>query len=281
MQLTSVGLQLGPLTLSYFSLAVVVAVLVGGIITALAARRKHEDPTAVFDLFAWMLILGVVVSRLFYIWNPPPSVAGLYNREWYLTHPLDLQAGVLAVWGGGLGMAGMLVGASLGASLFLRRAGLDVWLWADILVPGLLVALIIAPWGNVLSGQLVGPPTNLPWGIAAAYHPPPYDNALLYPPGTRFHPTPAYLSIWALLTAAGVWAINRRREGRLQNGSLFLMATLIYVPGLFLADFLRIDVPRPFLGLSGMQTLALLVILAVAGIVIWRRRRPWARSDPS
>jgi len=65
-------------------------------------------------------------------------------------------------------MAGMLLGAMLGALLVLRRQQLDGWLWVDIGVPGLLLMLIVAPWGNLLTGQMLGPPTEPPWGVTTA-----------------------------------------------------------------------------------------------------------------
>ena len=205
-----------------------------------------------------MLFLGVVFARLFYILNPPPSVAALYSREWYLIHPLDLQIGPLAVWSGGLGMAGMLFGAVLGALLVLWRQDLDSWLWADITVPGLLLVLIIAPWGNLLRGQMIGLPTELPWGIGVAYPPSPY------PPDTLFHPIPAYLSLWALLLLCVVWGAGRLS---LKKGDIFLGLSLLYGIGLCLADLLRIDVSRSLLGFSGMQTLALGIVLWASGMI--------------
>ena len=268
MSITPDGVQIGPLTLSFFGLIVVAALAVGGGISWLEARRRGEDPAIVLDALTWGLLFGVIAARLFYVWNPPPSVAAYYDRRWYLTHLFDLQAGPLAIWSGGLGMAGALAGGLLGVYLWLRRRRVDVWRWADILTPGALAGLTISAWANLVNRQMYGPPTDLPWGMVIAHPVPPYD---VYPPGTRFHPTPAYLSLWALIVLGIVWGVRLRWKERLRQGELSLLATLLYTPGLFLADFLRVDVNHGLLGLTGTQALALL-LFGGAGWLLWRRR---------
>lgn len=272
MRVTCAGIDLGPLTLTCFSLIVAAAIVVSCIVTAWVARRRGEDPIIVFDLLGWMLFLSVTIGRLFYVLNPPPSVAALYSREWYLVHPLDMQIGPLAVWSGGMSMAGMLVGAVFGALIVIKRQGLDGYLWADIAVPGVLALLMIGPWGNLLSGQMIGPPADLPWGVAVDYPPFPYSDVSLYPDGTLFHPTPAYLSLWTLVVGATAWALNKRYGPRLQMGDTFFMVSLLYSVGLFLADLLRVDVTRVILGLSEMQVVALVMIIGAAAMLMRRHR---------
>ncbi len=264
------GIQLGPLVLSYYGMVLIAALLAGGGIAFWRARRRGENPEIVVDVLAWSLILGLAVGRLFYIMDPPPSVATFYDRHWYLTHPFDLQAGPLAIWNGGLGTAGALVGGMVGTLLVLLRRRVALWRWADILAPGVLLFLAISPWGNMINRELYGPPTDLPWGLPVEFPVPPYSNTL---DELRFHPTPAYLALWALLTLVVIYLVEWRWSDRLRSGSLFLLATLIYVPGLFLADLLRVDVSRTLFGLSGVQLLAALILAGIVALGVWR----WAK----
>lgn len=266
--LTRYGLRLGVLTISFFGLILLLAVLAAVVISWREARRQGQQPQVLLDVLFWALLAGLVVGRLVYVLAPPPSVAQIYSRAWYFSHLLDLQLGPLAVWSGGLNRAGIAVGVGLGALVSLRRRGCDLRAWADTLAPGMLAALAIAPWANVANEQLFGPPTRLPWGVALARRVIPYTDLTLYPPGTRFHPTPAYVSLW-VLGAAVVWlALHRRLASRLRPGEAFLLAAGLTAPGFFLADFLRADVTRPLLGLSFLQWLSLLVLLAVAAWVV-------------
>lgn len=265
---TASGLQLGVFTTSYFGLIVLAGAAVGLLASAREARRRGQNSGELLRLAIWAGAGAMVLGRLFFVLNPPPSVALHYTPGWYLRHLLDLQAGPLAVWNGGLSRAGITCGAALGMLVALRRRGLDVPTWADILAPALIVALLVMPWANVANGQLLGPPTGLPWGMAIDHRVPPYTDLDLHPPSIRFHPTPAYLSLWTLL-AAGTWAVVRRRFAALPAGGSFVLAAALLAPGMLALDFLRIDVARPVFGLTGMQWLAL-GVLAGAGLLAWR-----------
>ena len=256
------GIEIGSFTFSYFGLILIIAMVAGSYVAYRAANRAGEDGDLVIDVATWGLIGGVIFARLFYVLNPPPSVAAFYDRRWFLTHPFDLQIGPLAIWSGGLGMAGALVGALLGAGYVLWRNRVNVWKWSDLVIPGGLVFLAIAPLANLLNQQLIGPPTTLPWGVSVLNPPPPYDNPFTYPPDTMFHPTPGYLSLWTLIVFLVLSLWLRRRASEMPVGRKFLLSILMVTPMLFALDFIRIDVARVLIGLTGMQLLSLLLFIA-------------------
>jgi prolipoprotein diacylglyceryltransferase len=64
----------------------------------------------VWDLLVYLIIGGVLGARLWHILTPPPSsIAQGFTTQFYLTHPLD----ALAIWKGGLGIPGTIIGVSL------------------------------------------------------------------------------------------------------------------------------------------------------------------------
>ena len=69
------GIRLGVLTISYFGLILLLAVLVAVAISWREARRRGQTPHVLFGVLTWALVLGVVVGRLVYVLAPPPSVA--------------------------------------------------------------------------------------------------------------------------------------------------------------------------------------------------------------
>jgi phosphatidylglycerol:prolipoprotein diacylglycerol transferase len=264
------GIFLEDFPISPFGLVVLAAVGIGLGISAWLAARQGRDAGILLDLAVWALAGAIVAGRLFYIWNPPPSVAVFYDRRWFLTHVFDLQVGPLAVWNGGFGRAGLLVGGSVGAALTLRRGDHDLWAWADVLTPGTLVMLAILPWANLVNGQLLGPPTSLPWGV-----PVPEGVNLtvvqgVVSEGARLHPTPAYASLWAVIVLA-VALLIRKRGGWFGPGWQFVVAAGLYLAGLFWLDFLRLDVSRGILGLTGLQLICALGV-AACGALVWLRR---------
>ena len=62
------------------------------------------NPEIVWDLLTYLLIGGIIGARLWHILTPPPS-SGI-TAGWYFTHPLD----ALAIWKGGLGIPGAVIG---------------------------------------------------------------------------------------------------------------------------------------------------------------------------
>lgn len=271
MTITRYAIEFGTLRIGFFGLIVVLGLIAGSAVSYWLARQRGEDVDALWDMLAFGLLGALVGGRLFYVLNPPPSVAVYYDRHWYLTHPLDLQAGPLAIWSGGLDAAGLWVGAIAAVMLVAWRQRLNVRVWGDLLAPGVLILLAVAGWANVVNEQLFGPPTTLPWGIPLERRVPPYDDLTIYPSDTRFHPTPAYLALWALFVLGVLWIVGGRYREHLQAGDVGLLALLLYMPGLLAADFLRVDV-SPVVGcLTATQIVAALILLAaiVAAMRRW------------
>jgi prolipoprotein diacylglyceryl transferase len=262
-EFTAQGIQFGPIIVSFFSLIVLAALLSAVIFAHLRVSRAQQDTKIVIDVAVWVLVISIVLGRIFYVVNPPPSVAELYNRDWMFAHVFDLQIGPLAVWSGGIGSAGALLGGILGALIVLRRNKADLWYWGDLLTPPALLGLVISPFANLINQQMYGQATTLPWGIHVENPIPPYAS------GTIFHPTPVYVSLWGLLCLGLILWIERKLA--LQDGQLLLVAAVIYLPGLILADVLRVDVNHFRLGLTGMQTIAVIIVIGAGIILLFRR----------
>lgn len=270
MTITRYAVEFGAVRLGFFGLIVVAGLIAGSAVSYWLARRRGEDVDDLPDMLVFGLFGALLMGRLFYVLNPPPSVAVYYDRHWYLTHVLDLQAGPLAIWSGGLDAAGMWIGAIAGVAGVAWRQRLNVRAWGDLLTPGVLILLAIAGWANVVNEQMFGPPTALPWGVPIGRRVPPYDDLTAYPPEVRFHPTPAYLALWALFVLGVLWIIAGRYRERLQAGDIGLLALALYMPALFAADFLRVDVSHVVDGLTATQITAVLNFVA-AGIAGRRR----------
>lgn len=265
--LSEVGFIIGPFVVQPYSLIVLIGVGIGAIVASLDLSRRGEDANLVFPLVIWGSIGAVGVGRLFYILNPPPSVSSYYSRDWYLANLLDLQAGGIAVWSGGLGMAGCLLGAIAGISWVLVRKQRDIWRLADILTLGFLVTLSITSWANIAAKQFYGPPTNLPWGLRIPDAGKMFEDDSIASALAVHHPTPAYLSLWCIGTMAIVILFQRSQTEHAIPGRYFMLAAYLLGAGLFLADTLRVDINHGLLNLSGMQSLVLacLTALGIAG----------------
>src|SRR5258706_14959735 len=86
----------------------------------------------ILDHFIRFLFRGTVASPLQHVLTPPLSSVQLgLTTGHYLTHPLDL----FAIWIGGLGFSGALIGGAPCLLGFFRKYELNLWEWVDIFTP--------------------------------------------------------------------------------------------------------------------------------------------------
>jgi phosphatidylglycerol:prolipoprotein diacylglycerol transferase len=259
------GFTIGPLPVRFYGIIIMLGVLAGAWLASKEAKRRGQDPNIVWDGLIWVIIAGVIGSRLWHVFTPTPTdVAAGLTTMYYLTHPLDM----LAIWKGGLGVPGAVIGGALAIFIFARRKNLDVLVWMDIAAPGLALAQAIGRWGNFVNQELYGPPTDLPWAIPIEpqYRLPGYQEY------THFHPLFLYESLWNLMNMAILLWVGRRFEDRLLPGDIFLGYLIIYPLGRFLLEFIRLDSAQ-IAGINANQTVMLVVAITSVLVILWRHWR--------
>jgi phosphatidylglycerol:prolipoprotein diacylglycerol transferase len=189
----------------------------------------------------------------------------------YLTHPLE----ALAIWKGGLGIPGGVIGGAVALWIYTRKRKMSFGAWADVIAPGLALAQAIGRLGNYVNQEVYGAPTNLPWAI-------PIDKAHRLPEfidQATYHPLFAYEAIYNLINVAVLLWIGRKFADRLKTGDIFLTYLIIYPVGRFLLEFLRLD-PSPVAGVNINQTLMAVIAVLATAVLIFRHRKPEAASQP-
>ena len=257
-------ITIGPLTIHFYGIIIMLGVLAAAWVASREAHRRGEDSEVIWDALVWVVIGGVLGARIWHILTPPESmvVQGL-TTMYYLTHPLD----ALAIWRGGLGIPGAVIGGVLTLYWYSRRHGLHFALWADIMAPGLALGQAIGRWGNFFNQELYGAPSNLPWAL---YIEPQYRLAG-YETVERYHPLFLYESLYNLANMVLLLWIARRFKESLKPGDVFLTYLIIYPVGRFFLEFLRLDASK-VIGLNINQTFMLVVAL-VSGISLFVRHR--------
>ena len=101
------GFAVGPLFIRFYGIILMLGAVAGGWVASREVKRRGYDPEMVWDLLVYLIIGGVIGARLWHIFTPPPSsIAQGFTTQYYLTHPLD----ALAIWKGGLGIPGTIIG---------------------------------------------------------------------------------------------------------------------------------------------------------------------------
>ena len=263
------GFHIGPFEVRFYGIILMLGAVAGAWLATREAKRRGHNPEIVWDLLTYLLIGGIIGARLWHVLTPPPS-SGI-TAGWYFTHPLD----ALAIWKGGLGIPGAVIGGLIALYFYTRRHKLNFAEWTDIASPSLALGQGIGRWGNFVNQEIYGSATNLPWGISidAEHRVDPYRDLSQFPvETTRFHPLFLYESLWNIANMFLLLWIARRFEDRLQRGDIFLIYLIVYPVGRFFLDFLRVDASRVG-GININQTLMAVVAILAALTLFWRHRR--------
>jgi phosphatidylglycerol:prolipoprotein diacylglycerol transferase len=255
------GFSIGPLFVRFYGIILMSGAVAGAFLATREAKRRGYNPEIVWDLFIYLLIGGIIGARVWHILTPSPSTG--VTPAWYLSHPLD----ALAVWKGGLGIPGAIIGGLIALYFYSKRTGVNFAEWTDIGAPGLALGQAIGRWGNFVNQELYGAPTDLPWRIFIA----PEKRLAGYLDVEYYHPLFLYESLWNLMNLFLLLWISRRFAGSLKNGDIFLSYLVIYPLGRFLLDFLRLDASMVG-GLNINQTV-MAVVAVCAGAALYLRHR--------
>lgn len=264
------GFFLGPFFMRWHAVLIVLGISAGALLAGLEMRRRGGDPEIIYYLFLPLIFWGTLGARLWHILTPPLSSVQLgLTSGHYLSRPLD----ALALWIGGFGIPGALLGGMFGLFLFSRKYELPFWRLADILAPGLALAQAIGRIGDYFNQELYGLPADLPWAIFIE----PAHRLTGYEAVGLYHPLFAYESALSFGNAIFLLWLARKTAKRVKPGVLFLAYLAVYSIVRFLLEFLRLDVSLA--GGLNVNQLFFAVLFIVAGGMLYRRRRERASEN--
>ncbi|NYD59376.1 prolipoprotein diacylglyceryl transferase [Nocardioides marinisabuli] len=259
---------LGPLPLRGYALCIILGIVAAIWIGERRWVARGGRAGDIQDLAIWAVPFGLVGARAYHVATDAGRYFGADGDPW--------QA--LYIWKGGLGIWGGIALGAVGVVLGARRKGIRLLPVLDAMAPGVLVAQALGRWGNWFNQELYGRPTDLPWGLEI--DPASWPPGRSFEPGTTFHPTFLYESLWALAAfAVLVWADRRFRLG---HGQVLAAYVALYSLGRGWIETLRID-DVELSDVGGLRfnvwTSIVLLVVAVAFLVWSRRRHPERESQ--
>jgi len=231
------------------------AMIVGGYMAGLTVRKARQwddkivlTEDVVWQGLGWAVVGGVIGARLYHVVDE----WAFYADNWAL---------IPAVWRGGLGIYGAIIGGIGGLWLFSLRTQLRLAVVLDVAAVGLALGQVIGRWGNYVNQELYGQPTEGWWGIMIepSYRLPGYEEV------ARYQPLFLYESLSMLLVWGGLWwGIT---SGRLPVGKGLVAASYLIGYGVvrFFLDGLRLETWT----VGGVAVAQLVSLLAVALGAIW------------
>jgi phosphatidylglycerol---prolipoprotein diacylglyceryl transferase len=240
------GIHLFALIFPWYGIIVVAAAWIAAELAAWIAKRTGRHPEHVWRGLIWVSVFGLIGARLWFVLFPPDSVVvnGL-TAGWLMTHAFDLNQGAIAVWTGGLGIMGGMLGGALGLLIYTKRNKLPILPWLDIAAIALPLAQTIGRLGNFINQDLYGPVTTLPWGMLVdkeSQRVGPYTDLARYPlEVTRFHPVWLYEMIGTALIFGLLMLIFLRYRQRMRFGMFALLYLVLYGVVRAILEFMRVN----------------------------------------
>ena len=257
-------LELGPLSIRYYALAIIVGVVVAVSLGSRRAQAMGAAKPLVSDIAVVAVPFGVIGGRIYHVITTPEPYFGS-NGD-----PIS----ALYIWEGGLGIWGAIALGAVGAWIafrYLERKGdlkITFAQFADAIAPGILFAQAIGRSGNWFNQELFGRPTDLPWGLEID----PRYRPIGYSQFESFHPTFLYEAIWSVVVA--IFLIRMTRPWSTHPGRVFLGYVALYSFGRLFIEQLRIDTANEFFGLR-LNTFTSFSLIVVATLIFLKlKARP-------
>ncbi len=131
-----------------YGVMVVLGLAAGIGITVVRGRQLGIEPDTVVGLGFWMMVVGVVGARLFFVIQKWDTFAGESMADKFGSM-LKLTEGGLVIYGG-------VIGGLLAGFFYCRRHGLKIAATADLVAPGFLIGLSLGRIGCLLHGCCFG-----------------------------------------------------------------------------------------------------------------------------
>ena len=240
---------LGPLTIQVWGLWVALGMLFALYIVDRRAKRLKLKSERLLDMSLWMIVSGIVFSRIFEV--------VLYEPAFYFSHPLE----IFKIWHGGLSSFGGLVGAVLAFFIFAKRKKIgreEMYKVVDIISFSALFGWIIGRIGCFMIHDHLGAHSTCPLAMNTAS-------------GPRLEM--ALLEILGLIPLAIIFYLNRKKQ---KPDGWFTAVLFIYYGILrFVLDFFRatdiVGYDARYLGLTPGHYSA--IVLLACGIWMLRKKK--------
>ena len=246
--------SLGTFLLSWHGFFSFVAVASAVFLVGRWAPMKGIDPDDIYSIAIWGIIGGILGARFVHV---------IDNWGFYSGNPGQ----IIAIWSGGIGLWGGLLGGFFGAAAYARIFKHPVGIIADLTAPALLFVQTIGRLGDFVNGEHCAKA----WDNALAFvWTNPASDARVCANGidVSVHPVIAYEIIFNMFALVIIWKLRDRLK---PDGMLFALYFALYSVGRFGVTFLRQDKIWA-IGLQEAQFIALIVLAITVPLLLAKAR---------
>ncbi len=247
----------GSFVVSWHGFFSFVAVAVAVILLGRWAPMKGLDPDAIYSVAIWAIIGGVIGARFVHV---------IDNWSIYQDDP----AQILAVWSGGIGLWGGILGGFIGGATYSYIAKHPIGEIADLTAPVLPFVQSIGRIGDIINGEHCAKPLDLFFAMRWSNTESPAVQCASGGAGAFdfVHPVIVYEMAWNVLSFAVLWLMRDRLR---PPGMLFALYLALYGVGRFAITFFRED--RIWaLGMQEAHYIAIVVLIIAVPLLVARAR---------
>jgi len=216
-----------------YGIIVASGILISLLVGEKLAKDNKLDTNTFWGSSLWVIIGGVVGARLYHV---------IDYWEVYSANPIAM----LYIHNGGLGIYGALLGGAISLVAYFRSTKKDIFEYLDLASVVIPLGQAVGRWGNFVNMEILGTPTNLPWGVFV----PPEYRPLHLKYNDIFHPVFLYESLLDIVLFFVLLLLYRRKImlAKIKSEEKFAVTlrgffTLLYMTGYgiirFSLEFIR------------------------------------------
>ncbi len=207
----------------------------------------------------WVEVGVILGARVGYILFYDPNTTYYLTHPWQIFNPFSESGEFVGI--SGMSYHGALIGFIIASTLFSLKHKTNQWFLLDIAAIAIPAGYIFGRIGNFLNQELIGKPTDLPWGI--------------YVDGVLRHPSQLYEAFLEGVVVFAIIYLYRKRKSF--DGELISLYIFLYALARFIAEFFRepdVQIGYVYFGwVSKGQEYSFLMMVVAIGAYIYLKNR--------
>jgi phosphatidylglycerol---prolipoprotein diacylglyceryl transferase len=222
-----------------YGLLFVTGIILGYYVIKKMFKSEQVQEEVLDKLLLYMVLATIVGARLGHVlfYGPYFDVfdeSGILIDRGYFSHPID----ILKVYEGGLASHGAAIAIIIALYLFSKKISKKPMLWIlDRVAAPVSIAACFIRLGNLVNHEIIGDPTNLPWGFR-------FNDAgneyLINGEHVFRHPAQLYEALIYLCLFVLLLFMYWKTSAKLKSGALFGTLLIVMFTGRFLVEFVKV-----------------------------------------
>lgn len=251
-----VAFDIGGWPVHWYGLIMGLCILIAYVVFSREGKRKGIDEELLFNFLFWMVIIGYIGARLYYV---------VFRLNYYLANP----AQIMMIWQGGIAIYGGIIAGALTIYTMSKRHQLNPATMFDITAPAIMLAQALGRWGNFINQEAYGGEVSR--SFLESLYLPNFIIEQMNVNGVYHHPTFLYESLWNMLGLALIMVL-RRKPAFLRQGEVAASYVIWYGIGRAFIEGMRTD--SLYIGpLRVSQWLSMILVVAGIVFVVYRRKQ--------